>query len=473
MNSFSIYAIHRATTQFRERFSRLVGEDRFILKSAVGGLLYKIASIACGVATTAIAARLLGRDDLGIWLALTAVTSWISLADGGIGQSLLNRLSYYYGQNNQKDAISALWSGQWLQTFLVLALSVVILWVSLEVDFIHWIFPTRPENTDTIQQAFTILSIGTLVLLPLRNYTSVLISNRYVADNTTLLILQSVFLTGSALFALLFKLDIVGYSLAYLAAFYIIAIIGWIRVFTTHLPTFWKPLTLNFKVGLDLLKSGIYFALSSLALILNSSFDNLVLAKFYGPGAVVDYSFPVRLFGFTLILSMLAGGSLSSAYTQALGQRRIDWIRRRYRGSLIAGGVLSTVLCLLLLPMAKQIIRVWSVDTARPDMFMITSVAVWFIVTGFYQPTAFLMNGLYRAKDTLKVGIASVIINIPATLIGLKLFGPPGAPLGSAIAALLAGVLWSHHLCKRAIRDVELDSINIDSLGRSSEVSPL
>jgi O-antigen/teichoic acid export membrane protein len=306
--------------------------------------------------------------------------------------------------------------------------------------------------------------VGTLLILPLRNYTNVLLANRLVKDSTLLLILQSVLLTASAFIAYGLRLGIVGYSLAYLLAFYLVAIIGWIRVFKVHLPSFWKPLTLDFPIGLELLKSGIFFALSSLTLILNSSFDNLILAKFYGPGAVVDYSFPVRLFGFTLVLSMLAGGSLSSAYTQALGQNKISWIRKRYRGSMIVGGFISTALCLLLVPFAGHVIRVWSVGTSQPNMLMIMSVAFWFVVTGFYQPTSFLMNGLYRAKDTLKVGIASVIINIPATLIGLKLFGPPGAPLGSATATLLAGVVWSHYLCERAIQEAEQNSFREDSV---------
>lgn len=441
-------------TQISGKFATLAGEDRFLIKSAIGGLVYKVASIACSIATTAIAARLLGREDLGIWLALTAVTSWISLADGGIGQSLLNRLSFYFGQNDKEGAINVLWSGQWLQFILTAGLSILVIIISINFDISSLIFSGHISNNNT-QKVFIILAVGTLLILPLRNFSSLLISHRFIKENTLLAILQSVSLTIASIFALHFHLGIIGYAILYLAAFFLVTLVGWVRIFKVHLPSYWKPLTLNLKLGAELLKSGIFFALSSMALILNSSFDNVILAKFYGPGAVVDYNFPVRLYGFTLVVAMLAGGNLASAYTQALGRNDIAWIRKRYRGSMIFGGSVSLVLCLALIPFTSSIIRVWSVGTSKPDLLMIVSVACWFTVTGFYQPTAFLMNGLYRAKDTLKVGILSVLINIPATLIGLKMLGPAGAPIGSGMATLLAGVFWSHHLCKKAIDQEE------------------
>lgn len=432
------------------KFAALVGEDRFLIKSAVAGLIYKLASIGCGIATTAIAARMLGRDDLGIWLTLTAITTWLSLADGGIGQSLLNRLSFYYGQKNPEGVINALWSGQWLQFALTVSLSLVFLISSRYIDFASLMF-SEGVSAQT-QQVFIILTIGTLLILPLKNYSSLLTSHQFVKENALLLILQSVLLTLAAAVAYYGRFGIVGYSVVYLTAFYLVAFIGWIRIFTVHFPSYWRPLTLSFRLGIDLLKKGLFFALSSMALVLNSSFDNLILAKFYGPGAVVDYNFPVRLFGFTLILAMLAGGNLASAYTQALGRKDISWIKSRYKGSMIFGGLLSLVLCAALIPFTGLIVRIWSVGTSKPDLLMIVSVACWFIVTGFYQPTAFLMNGLYRATDTLKVGLLSVAINIPASLIGMKIFGPAGAPMGSGVATLLAGVFWAHHLCKKAIR---------------------
>lgn len=426
------------------KFGRIHVRDKFLLAAGSSGMVQRLIGTALGFLTTGLLARMLGREAFGAWATLCLLPQWIALADLGIGQSLSIKLGQLFGANDHRTSRILIWSAFWTQLVIGLACAGVIWIVASQLQISDFFSGIDTITSADLNKAFLWLALGTVLTLPFRSYTGILMARQRPFDCAILGIVSAAIIFLATLVAFKASANIVEYSAIFTIASFVTCFVGLVWLFRFRFPELWKPFDLDWVEGRKLTGVGFVYFLGGITWVINATVDSLMLARMVGPGAVTDYNLTLKLFTLTSLITSVAGTGLVSAYAEAFGRRDLAWIHSRYRFTVrwaAIAGVISSIVVGLLTP---WIVQIWSGGAARPPLGMIACFVLWFAIFPINQMIAFTLSGLNRAKEMLHVGIAITAINIPATYFSIRLFGESGAAAGTALSILIAGVLLAH-----------------------------
>lgn len=103
--------------------------------TGIATLAVRGVTIGAGLISIPLTARYLGTERFGLWLTLSSLLSWISIADLGLANSLTNALATAYGKQNQQEAREAVSSAFWL---MMGVMGIVIVVFTLAYPVVPW-----------------------------------------------------------------------------------------------------------------------------------------------------------------------------------------------------------------------------------------------------------------------------------------------------------------------------------------------
>lgn len=181
----------------------------------------------------------------------------------------------------------------------------------------------------------------------------------------------------------------------------------------------------------------------SIAILLNGNVDNVFIGALISPEAVAIYSFAV------LLLNTVE--QIGALFTPLTFPKIVDYVDKNNTEKLFTicknvGRLQVAILLPIVLGFAlfgQTFIALWLGESYK-DVYYLTLIL---IVPRFFE---LIMNSninILKAKAKLKyrsyILIASMLVNLVITIVGIKLFGYYGAAVGTAVAIILGDIVSS------------------------------
>lgn len=428
-----------------------------VKKNMVLGTLYKGVSMIISFMYVPIVLACLGEVKYGIWTTILNILSWISHFDVGIGNGLRNKLVDSIYDNQDENSTRKFVSSAYIMLSGII-FSVIAIFIVLSF-FINWnsLFGVNEfdENLRLIMQ-ICVLFIGI-------NFVLSLCKSIYYAlqENSTVglmgIIQQTIMLTGVFI---LVKFDfsmILYVALLYSFSEIIVSIIFTGKLFKKSqdfIPSFRFYSSREARETTNL---GLLFFISQIASLVLFSTDNLIISHFIGPAEVTSYSIVNKLFTVGTGMFVMLVSPYWSRTTAAKAKGDYKMIKKgmismyKILGIGIIGAAGLTILF-------KPIASLWLQKELNYPKGLIVLMMVYSIIYMWNAIYSQIVNGLSMMSILVPVAIIQGIINIPLSLMFLKLFnmGSVGVLLGTVLSTLISAIvtpIYVHRELKRHVVD--------------------
>lgn len=385
---------------------------------------------------------LLDRERYGLWMMISSMLQWLTLADLGLGYGLTKGVVDAAARDD-RDAERELVSTSMLAVGAV-TLGMAALF-ALAFPFAPWarIFAVS-SRVDASELHLTIAVCAGIFFLgfPLglvdkiyAGHQEGYITNYWgTATNVvSLAALVAAVRLGRGLPSLVLALS--GAPLA-------IRLASTVYLFGRRRPWL-RPSLGSFRMSLakQQIKLGTSFLFVQLVMMAMWQSDHIIVAQLFGVAEVASYSLAFRLGGFYVALLTVWLDPLWPAYADAAARGDHDWIRHKLRRTVTLSLAATLAAGVVVAIAGGTVIRVWTRSSAvLPSRGMLVGVAGYMMVMAWLLPYGMVLNGLGRIRSQMVYGSISAVVNIGLSFLLGRRFGPAGVCWATCIAAMIAGV---------------------------------
>lgn len=407
-------------------------------KNIAASFIIKGLSILISLLLVPLTLNYLNPTKYGIWITLFSIISWFSFFDIGLGNGLRNKFAEAIAKGEKEKARIYISTTYGLLTLIV---SVMLIIFTIVNNFIDWtaILNAPSELKDELSSLafivfgffclrFVLQLIGTIVtadqkpaLNNLFNFFSNLIALAviYILTRTTSgsLVYLGTAMTGAPV-VVFFIASIFFYKTKY-------------REFTPNIRL------VNFKYVKDLMGLGIKFFIIQLAAVILFTTDNIIIIQIFGPAEVTSYNISFKYFTIVITLFMIILSPFWSAFTDAYAKNDFIWIKNIINNSIKIWKIVLVVIIIMLLA-ANWIYKIWLGNIITIPFALSLIMSIYVLVSTFNAIFVVFINGTGKLRLQLYFSIASIIINIPLSILLAKTFGmgTPGVMLATIICIL-------------------------------------
>lgn len=437
-----------------ERYRRAAWATVAVVMARGLGIGVSLVAVALGVGY-------LGPERYGLWAAMGGITAFITFADLGLGYGVLNAVAAAKGTGDRASAHVAVSTAAAVLGGTGLAILVAALVLG---PLVPW--PDVFNATDPVARAeaapAVLVFVGCLAVnLPLALVVRVqyglqeaFAANLWSAAGSvlTLIGLVAAILAGAGMPWLVLALA-GGPVLANL--------LNWAVLFRSRHPELRPAGSLvRWPVARDMIRLGILFSITQLALGIAYSTDAFVAARLLDGTAATRYQVVLRLFFLAPQVMSLVLNALWPAYGEAMARGDAGWVRTTLvRSTAVAGGAVAAGSLVLWL-LAGPIVRLWlGPEGFDPDPLMTAGMAAWAVVVTVMNGISMPLNAASRIRFQAIVAVVMAAVSVPASV-------------GLGLALGLAGIIWGTVLAYLACSVVPY-VVNVRRLLRQVEAAPL
>ncbi len=367
--------------------------------------------------TTSILARLLSRGDFGlVAIAVVAINFLGVIKDLGLGMALIQR------REDVNEAANTVFTINIILGFFLSA--ILIPFAPLFAGYFN--DPMIIPVLRWLGTSFAINALGSVHNIWLMRELDY--RRKFIPDmgNTVVKAVVSIGLAiaGFGVWSLVF-----GQILGALAS----VVLVWVM-----LP--WRPrLTLNKKITRSLMKFGRSIIGGDILTVVVDNLDYIIVGRIFGLAQLSVYTLAYRLPEMLVIGNLwVMGGVTFPAFSSIQG--RPDEMRRGFLTSVRLIELIIVPICLGLAIAADPIVRVLFGDRWLDviPLLRVLAIYAWLYSLGYHIGDIYKAIG--RPDILLKLGLLSLIILIPAMLIGSQ-FGLIGIAWGHLIAVLIRRIV--------------------------------
>ena len=404
--------------------NQVISENRSknYIKQIKGSFLFKGLSIFASFLSVPLMIKYLGIEQYGVWSTLLSIVSWIVLFDIGIGNGLRNKISESLAEEKKEEAYKYISTAY----TIIGAISVIlILTFLLASEYISWqkVFNITTVDNEELQKVVNITAIFLFL-----NFWLSLINQVFNGFQKTSLVVFNQFLSNIfSLFAVFVLYTFYESSLIKLAFAYGISLLA-----SSLILSFWfyqknrefipkiKSFGLNYTKSITSL--GFKFFIIQIAVIVIFTTDKILITQLFGPEYVASYDVVFKLFSVITIAHGILMAPLWSAYSDAYHRGDIEWIKKTIKNQLkiYLLIILSTGLLVFL---AQPIIHLWIGKDFIVDNMLIIAMALFILVSTWSNIFSYFVNATDNLNVQINTSIVAIIVNIPLSIIFIKVFG--------------------------------------------------
>ncbi len=384
----------------------------------------------------------LGAERYGVWMTISAMLAWLTIADLGMGNGLTNAISEAYGKERPDLAQVYVATTFWLLVVVTLIFGCII---AVCWSWIDWV---AIFNVESIQaQAETPPAIALAIVITLLNLPLSIVARIYgayqegatanywlaVGNIASLLALIAVTQTQSGLVWLV---------AAFSGTLLLVTLGSAVWLFGWHKPWLRPRISaVRYDSSRKILRAGGMFFAVQIAVLLIFQTDNLIIAHYLGASQVTPYSVTWRLFSYTTFLQVLIFPAVWPAYAEAFAQKDVAWIKRTLRMNLVLSVLSTLVLVLLLLFFGTRFIEIWAGRDAVPPFSLMIWMGSWNIIFAIMSSTACVLNASGHIKGQMIYGILTAVVNIVLSVIFVGIFGITGVISATVLSYLFCSMI--------------------------------
>lgn len=423
---------------------------RKIKKTAWSGLIVRIVTIGVSLLMVPLSVHYLGKEQYGLWVAVSSLVAMLGFMDGGAGNSIINLVAYSSGAKD--DSLNKIISTGF---FCLMALALIGSLLFLGIfPFISWgSLLGVPESTSSQDVNSVVLIVGLFFFASM--FTSFVGKvERGLQEGN----LDNFWNGVGALLSFLFvyiavrnDTGLIGFTIAFLAgpmAGYLANNVYYLFVYRPH----FRPQMRNvdFSVAKNIFAVGGLFFVLQITATVQGQTDNVIISHMLGPAAVTNYAICMKLF---LLIPMLFGfivTPLWPAYREAFASGDMEWVRRVFLRSLRWALLVSIPSAVLLGALGGKIIELWVGQESIPSTALLVGCSIWMIFCTIGGAIAMLFSGLQLIKIQIISAMATVVANVTLSIYLLKLYGVEGVVFAS-VASWFLFTLIPYAIVARAV----------------------
>lgn len=407
-----------------------------IQRNIISSYLNWAISIALPLVMIPIYLRCLGHQTYGAWIVILSVTSYLGLANLGIGQTLNNRVAESVAKDRHGE-IGPLVSTAFFGYAAIAAALTLALVASAPL------IAKRFALDDNYSALAPFLIYTTLVLVSfpfkvfpcvLRGFERVDLDQSIIAAANTVrvAILALALLSGAKLIA--------------------VAAINGSAELLMPMATYWMsrrltseatPRLRNFSRTLlgAMIRPSLGFLGIQVANALMLGVDNLVVGYALGAAAVTAYAVPFRLITMLVSLFSVAVNAVNPTVTVTFAQGMNQRLARGYLFSLRLAMFYATAGAIVLWIVGPRFLRVWAGPDVFPGFRAYSLMILFFIMVVSVIPSSSILWATTRHYVWSFISIAEGVLNLVLSLWMVRRFGLAGVVGGTVIASTLL-TLW-------------------------------
>ncbi|MGN6161290.1 MAG: lipopolysaccharide biosynthesis protein [Marmoricola sp.] len=426
--------------------------DRAVLRSALTGVIARVATAGGSVIGVAMAARSLTAAELGVTSILTMLVVYFGFADFGMSTLLMTRLPAAHARDDHEQARELV--GSVLSAMLVVS-SVVAVFGIASVYVLPWrrllgAGSIAPGELDASLIVFVLTGaagivgmVGSRVLASMQQGATVQIATAVAAVGSVAAVGLCV-----AIHAALW-----GYVLAFAGPPTLSGLVQLVLAFVRFPSLAGIRHTLGLRSGLGVLRSGLEYGILSAGWVVAYTLDAIVVSSILGAAAAAVFGIATRLFSLIAGTLTVAGQQMWPAMADALARGEVDWVRARFRRSLQIAGGTAALSCLFLLVAGQTIARLWVGDKLVPPFALFVVLAVWTVYMTVITQYSYMLMAADRIRLLAGIGIVIALVNIGVSIAFTHWIGMTGPIVGNLVAAVL--IQWGPMvlMTRRLMRD--------------------
>lgn len=407
------------------------------LKASVKIMFYQGLGMIFSFLVIQILLEYLGKSLFGVWVIVISITSWLSLLDSGVSNSLRNKLTELLINKRYEAARKVISSAYFYLGVLLVFLSVLLIFSSIYIDW-QYVLNAPEEKGLLFIVVLAIVSVTMNVYFLLNSAVSFSLHRpEYNAIRFfvfQLLFLVSCWVISSNHYAFI---DNKGATIAtvFLLANILANVIGVVFVFASNPIIRPKYALVDIKEIKGLGSIGGQFLILQIASIALFSTDSILVAHLFDISEVASFSVSSKLF---LIFVFVQGALLSplwANYAEAALKKSKSKILSLLKLSLsvtcllVGGGVVLVFL-------VPDIMDLWLGNLELYNAKLILALAMLTAIRLWCSNFSTLMNGVGDLKVQIVASISAVFVNIPLSIVLVKWFGfgLEGVAYGSVVA---------------------------------------
>ena len=379
--------------------------------------------------------RLLGHELYGQWLVILSLTSYLGLANLGMGQTVANRIAEAVARD-RREAVSEIVSTAF---FCYGAIGLAL--IGALCLFAPWLGRHYFNHSAAATEAFALYAGLSALSFPLKVHQMTLRGYQRVdreraietgAAGARIAITVAALSAGLRLAAVALVnggATLIGAAAAYLKA--------------VALEPRARPRLALFSPGLlrEMVKPSAAFLSLQVGLALIMGIDNLVIGYARGAAEVTRYAISMRLMWMGAGLFSAAIGALTPTVTASHARNRGDVIARGLLLSTRLGIFYTAAGAALLWLVGPAFIRLWAGAGVLPDRATYALQIAFFALTVWVSPWATVLWATTRHYRWAAMTIFEGVLNLALSLWGVRHFGLAGV-IGATIAASLLTNFW-------------------------------
>ncbi|BAY97937.1 hypothetical protein NIES37_18850 [Tolypothrix tenuis PCC 7101] len=416
------------------------GRTRIIRALLTGSttLVVKGMSTLAGFIAIPLTAKYLETERFGLWLILSSLLSWISIADFGLANSLTNALATADANEDRQIAKEFVSSAFYLMLLIASILLIVflILYPSISWERVFNInsILAKQEVGVSIFVCWILFIIRLPLSIPSRIYAAYQEGYWYQIWGAFSSFLSII----SIITAIYIHANLPWLIVASFGTLLIGDIFSGIHLFCFK-RKWLAPKYENFN-GLQckwLLKTGFQFWIAQISAILIFQTDLIIVAQLFGASSVASYGITLKLFSLILYISSSFIISLWPAYSEALAKGDYAWIKNTFKMSIYISFIWSIFVGILLVIFSPQLISLLVNKEAIPHISLLLAMLFTTVLNCIAQCVAMLVNGLGELKLQAILAPVSAISNILLSVFLGNLLGVSGVAWSTGICILL------------------------------------
>lgn len=407
----------------KERYRRVV-------LTAGSSFINKGITTFTGLISVPLTVHYLGAERYGLWMTISSTIAFLTFADLGLGNGLVNAVSKAHGLDDQAEATTAVSSA----FFMLLGISLFLLAIFLVVyPYISWYRVFNVKSDVAIREsgpAMAILILSFLINMPLGIIERIQRGYQEGYKNQLWLSAGAVLGLAGVLLVIYVKAGLPWLVLGILGGPLLTTLMNGFFLFFYSRP--WLiPKRKHFDIssGKKLVSAGMIFFFLQLFAALGNSTDNFVIAQVLGASFVAEYAIVQKLFS-TIFITQYIIQPLWPAFGEAMARKNYVWVKRTLTRILLFSLGTGMIAAFPLLLLGKQIITLWIGPGFVPDFVLLLGFFFWLLVHSYNGSIAvFLNTESLLVKQVMYFGLATITVFILKIVLA-GLYG-------------IAGVVWA------------------------------
>lgn len=404
------------------------------------------------LATLPMVKSALSPELFGVWMMLSAMVSFMSFADFGIGNSVLNIATRAHATSNNEQLNQAILSSYLITSLICLfVLLTCIVWFRLSNNPTVIIGAIQQQDKPEVEQSLFLfmllcgLNIPASMVLRLQlgvqqGYLNGL--NQLLTAAISFMLIHVSLSYGGSVGELVLS------SLGVQVLVNIANTLVWLRgkeIFTKYN----VKKASNAKAYKPLITNGGMFLLLQISAVIAFQSDALVITHILGPTVYGDFAVVQKLFQLISLAVGCAAAGLWPAFGEAIALNNLRWAKSTLiSASLVVAGI-AVVAVILLIYFMPWVMATWLRSNEMPTFGLLVAFAIWTVIDAVAVIVGAFLNAasILKPQVILALGMAAVAISLKMSL--TPIFGATGAVSATILSYLLVCVIGYTYILHR------------------------